>query len=500
MKLLLIPPDTRPPTLEFPVALAQAVGLDVKVPPAGALPHINRPGDVAALAAWLTDAAADADALIVSLETLCLGGMIPARRVDDSLGAALERLEALSHLKTRLPKLNIYAHGTVVRVAHGDDPVEEKPYYGRYGPVLRAYSEAFDRHDRTPRHSPDAELTAQLAAATEAVPPDVLADWLRTRARNHALHLRALELTRKGVLTHLCLTLDDTRPYGLAAVDRRALEARTDALELWPRVDIYPGADEVPATLLARVIAPEPTPVFVRYSGALGAAAGMKYEDRPAGELVKAHLRAARCYSVENLSEAAFVLAVNTPGRAQHEPAPDFQSVDTADRHLPEFVDFIGRMLDADKPVTVADVAYPNGAEARFFGMLQSLPLARLTGYSAWNTAGNTLGSAVALGVAGAQVQDASRWTELRFNRFVDDALYQGDVRAELNRSLGDVSPFDLGARHGEAERLLGELIEPKARALWDAHFAGTGFGLEWHPPTLPWPRLFTGRFPFRVT
>ena len=496
MKLMLVLPDTRPPTLDFPVALAQAVGFGVQVPPEGALPHLNQPGDVSVLGAWLEDAAAVADTLIVSLETLCLGGMIPARRVDDSLGAVLERLELLPRLKNRFPELTIYAHGTVVRVAHGDDPVEEKPYYGRHGPVLRAYSEAFDRHARRP----DAEREASLAAAKGSVPPEVLGDWLRTRARNHKLHQRALELTHSGVIEHLCLTLDDTSPYGLAAVDRRALEARTDALALWPKVDIYPGADEVPVTLLARALTPEPTPVFVRYSGALGAAAGMKYEDRPAGELVKAHLRAARLHAVETPSEAAFVLAVNTPGRAQREPAPDFEHVDTADRHLPEFVDFIARMMDAGKSVSVADIAYPNGAEARFFRLLQTLPIARLSGYSAWNTAGNTLGSALALGVAGARVVDATRWTELRFNRLVDDALYQGEVRAELSRALGEVSPFDLGARHAEAERLLGELIEPKTRALWDKHFAETGYTLTWHPPTLPWPRLFTGRFPFTVS
>jgi len=240
--------------------------------------------------------------------------------------------------------------------------------------------------------------------------------------------------------------------------------------------------------------------VFVRYSGALGAAAGLLYEDRPAGELVKAQLRAAGCYGAETPAEAAFVLAVNTPGRSQREPAPDTDSVDTADRHLPEFVDFIGRTLAAGTPVSVADIAYPNGAEARFFGMLQRLPLAQLAGFSAWNTAGNTLGSAAALGVAAARVQDPARWTELRFNRLVDDALYQGGVRAELGCALGNPSPFDLGAQHAEAEKLLNALIEPKARALWDAHFARTGHTLEWHPPTLPWPRLFTGRFPFRAT
>lgn len=173
--------------------------------------------------------------------------------------------------------------------------------------------------------------------------------------------------------------------------------------------------------------------------------------------------------------------------------------VDTADRHLPEFVDFIGRALSIGKPVSVADITYPNGTEARLFGMLQRLPLERLAGFSAWNTAGNTLGSAIPLGVAAAHVRDPARWTELRFNRLVDDALYQGGVRTELNRALGHPSPFDPGAQHAEAERKLNALIKPQARALWDTHFAGTGHTLEWHPLTLSWPRLFTGRFPFKV-
>ena len=217
MKLLFIPPDTRPPTLDFPVALARAVGLDVAVSPTEALPQINQPGDLDALAEWLKAAAKHADTLIVCLETLTLGGMIPARRVDDSLDAALGRLELLPRLKTRFPKLNILAHGVIVRVAHGDDPIEEKPYYGRYGPDPRRYSEAFDCYARRPEDA----LKRNLEAAEKASSPDILNDWLATRKRNHALHLRALDLTHAGVISHLCLTLDDTSPYGLAAVDGR---------------------------------------------------------------------------------------------------------------------------------------------------------------------------------------------------------------------------------------------------------------------------------------
>ena len=51
--LLLIPPDTRPPTLDHPVQLAQMAGAWVLTPPPEALPYFGTPGDTSALAGWL---------------------------------------------------------------------------------------------------------------------------------------------------------------------------------------------------------------------------------------------------------------------------------------------------------------------------------------------------------------------------------------------------------------------------------------------------------------
>ena len=499
--VLLIPADTRPPTLDFPVKLAKAVGVEVQTPPSGALNTLNEPGDIDLLHAWVRERALTAKALIVSLEQLCLGGLVPARRVATPLATALERLEILKQLKAHRPNLRILASGVIVRVAHDDDPLEEKPYYGEYGPLLRFYSETFDRAERYGREKDT------LERAMEALPTHILEDWLATRRRNHALHLAALELVKDGVIDHLCLTLDDTSTYGLAAHDRRALEAKTDALGLWSQVDIYPGADEMSVTLLARLLQGElqrePTSVYVRYTGTKGAAAELLYEDRSVGELVKAQLRATGCRQVDTLGKANLVLAVNTPARKQAEVQPDYATVDTPERHLPDFVDFVGRCLEAGKPVSVADIAYPNGAERRLMRLLDALPpsqsLRHLAGFNAWNTAGNTLGGAIATGVLAAQVQDQALWTEVLFNRLVDDYLYQSVVRPEVYQRLGRPSPFDLGGLQREAEELIDALLEPLARALWQEHFAATGYRLHWAAPTLAWPRLFTGVFPFRV-
>jgi hypothetical protein len=130
------------------------------------------------------------------------------------------------------------------------------------------------------------------------------------------------------------------------------------------------------------------------------------------------------------------------------------------------------------------------------------LPLAHLAGYSAWNTAGNTLGSAIAFGRLAARVNTPERGRARReavFARMVDDALYQSQVRPQVRALLHEPSPYDLGEQRAEAEAHLNALITPLAQALWNEQFASSGETLTWGTPRLAWPRLFTGVFPLEV-
>jgi hypothetical protein len=505
-RVLFLPCDTRPPTLEYVHQLAKVADLEMRSPDVSMLNHLNEPGNLPGIAQWLRQNAAWADVAIITLETLTLGGMIPARRVSDSLEDALSRLEILRELRRINPKLRILAYGVIVRVAHDNDPLEEKPYYGDHGAALRKISEWMDRVER--QASIGAERgadVAQLEEAKKTVPDGVLNDWLGTRGRNHAIHQAALEMLADGTLEHLCLTLDDTTPYGLAARDRRRLEARIDELGVWDRAEVYPGADEVAAVLLARAIvndARRKPKVWVRYPSTLAEQSVMLYEDRPLGELVKAHLRAAGCVPASRLTTADLVLAVNAPAIKQAHRQPNFEVVDTASRHLPEFIDRIRDDLEAERAVIVADVAYANGAENRFTKLLlERIDVTKLAGYGAWNTAGNTLGGAIASGVIALSCTDPLALLEANFSRLVDDWLYQGRVRGEVREVLGNPSPFDLGDLRPQAESEIGSRITPLARALWDTHFAPRlpDVRLEWGKPRLSWPRLFTGEFPLKL-
>jgi hypothetical protein len=493
--VLLLPCDTRPPTLELPLQLAAVAGVTMHTPPLEVLNRINQPGDTQKIAAWLLEHAPHADAAIITLETLCLGGMIPARRVSDSLEIALARLELLRQVKQQNPNLKIYAYGVIVRVAHDNDPLEEKEYYGQYGTALRKISEWTDRVAR------GADKT-ELESAKQAVPPEILGDWLGTRERNHALHQRALEMLRDGVLEHLCLTLDDTTPYGLAALDRRRLEARIDELQLWERADVYPGADEVAAALLARAVARasgRKPRVFVRYPSVLSENSIMLYEDRVLGELVKAHIRAAGGVLAARASTADLVLAVNAPAHKQAHRAPDWEVVDTANRHLAAFVDEICEDLDNSRAVAVADVAYANGAEPRFVQqLLARADFTRLAGYAAWNTAGNTLGSAIAAGICALHGQDRLALATANFARLVDDYLYQSTVRRQVCEALPKPDPFDLGEQKPFAEAEIEARIAPAAQEIFAKHFAPRlAATLVWGGSSLSWNRLFTGVFRF---
>jgi hypothetical protein len=502
--VLLLPCDTRPPTLEYPHQLARAAGLEMRSPPLEMLNDLNTPGDTGAMAAWLLEQALWANVAIITIETLCLGGMIPARRVTDSLEVALQRLELLRELKRINPKLRILAYGVIVRVAHDNDPLEEKSYYGEWGKQLRLVSEWTDRVDRDGPSgvTERGEAATRLEEARAAVPTDILEDWLGTRERNHALHQRALEMLSDGTLEHLCLTLDDTTPYGLAAHDRRRLEARIDALQVWDRADVYPGADEVAAVLLARAIvnhSGRKPKVWVRYPSSTAEQSVMLYEDRLLGELVKAHLRAAGCMPASRPNTADLIFAVNAPASKQAHRQPNFETVDTANRHLPEFLERIQDDLAAQRNVVIADVAYANGAEDRLVRMLlDRIDVTQLAGFGAWNTAGNTLGGAIASGVIALECADPLALCEANFSRLVDDWLYQGRVRGEVREALENPSPFDLGELRGRAEGEIADRITPLARALFDQHFAPKlpGVTLEWGQPHLSWPRLFTGVFP----
>ncbi|MFG1829863.1 DUF4127 family protein [Micromonospora chersina] len=478
MRIALIPLDDRPVCRSLPALVAAVAGATVETPPAALLPANRRPGDPDGLADWL--AGRHADATVVALETLGLGGLIASRLSDDPVATVLGRWSALAAGPSP-----VYAATVVQRTPDADDAGEEPDYWARYGRALHAYSAALHRAIGAPR-LPDT-----------AVPAAIRGDFLRRRHRNHVLNQTALGLAADGVLDTLVVGADDTAVAAVGTAEWQWLRTWTSWLELTGRVLAHPGADEIGAVLVARALAGaagHSPRVAVACAEPDGLDRVARYEPVPIGAGLVSQAAAAGATLVD-LAAADAVLVVHPPqaGDADWATAPP---EDTDPAPAARTAELVRRLLDRGTPVALADCALGNGADPRLVDDLAADgTLARLAGFAGWNTAGNTLGSALATLVAhqvgrATGTLDDTAVRRLLAHRLVDDHVWMSYARPRLRRELGTdptrhdhVADADAPAVTARIE----ELLAGRCREL----AAVPGLAVAAGSVTLPWQRTY---------
>ena len=256
------------------------------------------------------------------------------------------------------------------------------------------------------------------------------------------------------------------------------------------------------------------------------------YEDRPLQDLVKAHIGPLGGTVAATSDESDLILAVNAPDTAQAEawlqlavrqpellPAQQAGSIDpgslravrqemqSVHRDLAELASAVARDIAAGKDVAILDVAFVNGADLAFVDrLLAEVPIARLAAYAGWNTAGNSLGSALAQGTVRAMARRDTQPLGLLFIHLLDDYAFQGVVRTEL--LLEDFAALGLPPTFERVPARLLPEIEERLRRRLVPHVQSLGRKLAEEdvpngstacrvvsagidPPTLPWQRAF---------
>lgn len=493
MRIGLIPLDERPVNIRYPAMIAQIAGVELLQPQRDILSFIRTPAQSDQLIAWLRKEAKGLDVLIVSFEMLAFGGLIASRTTEDSSDQILLRLNALREIKRECPSLVVYAFDLITRISRSDNNFEEPQYWETFGSRIYQYSQLLDQ-DRQ-----GLDVGDQIEVLQGQIPVEHIQDFMARRLRNHIVNLAALELLNDGVLDLLVLSSDDTSPYGIGSREKRWLSELAERTLLGgDRLLMYPGADEVGCALLARALNEhrDSLPTFaIRYAVPGDEEIIAPFEDGPVRTTVERQVRAVGGKIVTDISEADYVVAVNTPSNRQ----PPFL-VATDEEHearrpiIEPFARDVGRWVDEGKRVIVADVTYPNGADPALVQLLcQHVTLDRLAAYGSWNTAGNTIGTALAQGIASSMVQsDDQKVARSRFlaHRFVEDWGYQLRVRRELIRWLqdefnsSDIRPSNIESATAMIEEKLQACLPelPGFADLWRITPGSTRF---------PWERTF---------
>ncbi|MCL3776613.1 MULTISPECIES: DUF4127 family protein [unclassified Actinomyces] len=489
MHIVVIPLDERPVNTQIPALVAAIGGAGASLPAGSLLPSFRRGADLDALAAWLQDIVAQHSGatVVVCADTLVFGGIIPARLTHDSVLRAANHLEVLRHVKSVAPQTRIIASSLVMRASDSYSNQEEPRYWSSYGHELHVLGADLHR-------SLELDITGELIHHRGApdVPVPVLEDYTGRRLRNHIINLLCLDLLRDGVLDGLVVTADDTAYYSAGSAEQYWINHWRRAVPSLSGVLMYPGADEVGATMTARALvgeraAPRVTMLCADDEGLLRIPS---YENVPLVESASAQIRACGSVRVTDLDDADICLVVHAPGPVNDDwwgstphPSPTAAAATAA---------LVRRLLADGRRVALADVRYTNGADPLLVeDLLSDGSFWSLVSFGGWNTAGNTIGAALATAVAevvgrrDGALDEAARDRAL-WLRLLDDYLYQTRIRPRYyDDHDGDSSIItdDTGRTAYEAQiaGVMRGFIAEQSSAAPAISLAGAS--LPWHRP-----------------
>lgn len=435
MKVLYIPIDERPCNTNVVQRIAKT-GKDIQLllPPNEYFGKKKNPAHTGKIWEWIINEATESDAIILSIDMLIYGGLLPSRLHYLTENKVVMWMERLRSLHKKFPKLRIYASNLIMRTPRYSSSDEEPDYYEDWGReiFLQAYLT-----DKQKKESLSLKEKEQLEEIQRTLPKEFVEDYETRRKFNSLVNLHILDLVKEGVISFLVIPQDDSAEYGYTALDQKSVIAKREQLRLFKQVLIYPGADEVGATLLARVyndLNGYRPKVFSIWSSTLGPALIPMYEDRPFAESMKSHIYAAGCQLINNADEADLILAYNVPGRVMQE-AWDQSERDvtySSFRNTLMFVEEIKHYIDEGKQVIVADSAFANGGDGELITLLdEEESLDKLLSYKGWNTNCNTLGTTIAQGVIGLR-GNTEKIVENIIYHLLDDYFYQAKIRMDM--------------------------------------------------------------------
>ena len=356
------------------------------------------------------------DYFIVALDTIAYGGLISSRRCSDKKEVIEQRIQKFKNeIKKR--KAKILAFSSIMRISNNNINEEEKEYWAQWG--KRIFDWSYYLHK--------SEVEKTFNCVHNIIPNDILDDYLEGRKRNFEINKLYLSLAKEGFFDTLIFSKDDCAPFGLNVKEAMELEkiAKEENIK---NVKIKTGADEIPLSLITRVLSKNNKikikPVFLKEDAKNLIS---KYEDISIEDCAKAQIELANLKAVEENQD--LILIINNFSNEQ------------GDLVLGDIINSNENKVDFPKtPYFIADVNNANGADNCFVEKIFKQNTKNFFGYCGYNTSANTIGCAIFCAIVKFialknNSYNDSAFKKNQFIRFLDDWAYQAISRKFVQNS-----------------------------------------------------------------
>lgn len=485
-KIVLLPLDERPCNMNFPERLFSDGAINIVKPEK--LGDKKIPADFDTIKDFLYRECKDADGLVISLDMLLYGGLVPSRIHKHEKEELISRTEVIRKIREINPGIMIYGFNVIMRCPNYSSDDEEPDYYLFCGKEIHDLGEAIHKS----RNGIKSEISVDKAA--EQVDKRILEDYINRRAINRYMNVEVLKLAKEGFIDGLVIPQDDSAAYGYAAMDQEAVREKISEYGLTDKVLIYPGADEVELTLISRMIntiSDKRPKIYPSFFCEEAKKIVPLYEGVELINTVLHHITSAGCEAVSDMQKADIVLYLTAPSGQMREAVS--QPADTEgyrNRDLKGLIDSINTVKDAGKIAVVADNAYANGGDLEIIELLDDKRmLLTLDGYAGWNTSANTLGTAIAESVFVYHFGKTETYESFMIERYLEDAGYCGKIRGEVTDDLPEsgMTYFDVKDRDG----IVSHIVSDRLRDYLHRHLHSIESNVKDIHVTMPWKRMF---------
>lgn len=487
MKNIYIPVDNRPCNNIFPSQLAKLQNVNLLLPPSDILDDFTKPSDYEKLRQWLFNNCTQDTILVLSVDNFVLGSLLNSRKNTISIDESINRMEGIKELKEKFSNMKIYAFSVLMRTSISTFSTEGIKNWS----LVNEYSQLVHKVELYGKK----EDKDRIKELEKEIPNEILETFLYSRKRNNTVNKMCINYVNEGIFESVSILQEDSTPFGVHKKEQSELLALIEKYNLFEKVHIHNGTDEAGCITVAKAIVEQnnlTTKLSYQYLNDNRSTFIASYEDRPFHENLLSHSKTAGIKLYDNDDSINNVLIIYTPADKQYEASlgDGTPPCDYTNDELDGFARKIANQIKKGKRVYLLDVAYANGGQGEILRHIHKYAnINKLSGYSAWNTASNALGTILAQIIL-SQNADEKENLKFTFERLIDDYAYQGVVRKRLEYKLQEkdedkLNIKDVDMANNELSKLINEFLNSEEM------FKEQNIDVA---SSLPWPRIFEAK------